>query len=68
MSELTLESLAARVDALEQELRGRNSSKPKKDWRSAVGIVGDSELMREIDAEGQKIREAERAAARSVVE
>ena len=35
-----------------------------KDWRRVIGIAGDSELMRQIDAEGQRIREAEREEAR----
>ncbi len=35
-----------------------------KDWRSVVGMFADSEFMRQVDEEGRKIREAERAAAR----
>ena len=36
-----------------------------KDWRRAVGKCGDSEFMRQVDAEGQALREAERAEAQS---
>ena len=64
MNEPTLESLAERVDALERELRIQRTTATKKDWRRVVGIAGDSELMRQIDAEGQRIREAEREEAR----
>ena len=39
-------------------------SRQKKDWRRSLGIAGDSELMRQIDEEGRKIREADREAAR----
>ena len=64
MNEPTLESLAQRVDALERELRIQRGQETKKDWRRVVGIAGDSELMRQIDDEGRKIREAEREDAR----
>ena len=64
MNEPTLESLAQRVDALERELRIQRATETKKDWRRVVGIAGDSELMRQIDDEGRKIREAEREEAR----
>jgi hypothetical protein len=64
MNEPTLESLAQRVDALERELRIQRATETKKDWRRVVGIAGDSELMRQIDDEGQRIREAERGEAR----
>ena len=64
MNEPTLESLAERVDALERELQIQRTTTTKKDWHRVVGIAGDSELMRQIDAEGQRIREAEREEAR----
>ena len=58
MNEPTLESLAQRVDALERELRTQRALETKKDWGRVVGIAGDSELMRQIDDEGRRIREA----------
>ena len=64
MNEPTLESLAQRVDALERELRTQRATETKKDWRRVVGIAGDSELMRQIDDEGRRIRETEREDAR----
>ncbi|MBA4192565.1 MAG: hypothetical protein C0467_31745 [Planctomycetaceae bacterium] len=63
--ELTLEALAARLAVVEKKLAERqNTPLPrKKDWRRVVGMFTDSELMRQIDTEGQAIREAERNAA-----
>jgi hypothetical protein len=62
MAEMTLEALAKRVEALEKKVA--ELSAPKKDWRSVVGMFSDSEVMRQIDAEGQAIREADRQAGR----
>jgi len=63
MSELTLESLAKRVEALEIALAVKESNGRAKDWRQVVGMFRDSEFMRQVDEEGRKIREAERAEA-----
>jgi hypothetical protein len=62
MNELTLEGLAKRVEALERALQARPSR--QKDWRRVVGMFGDSEFSRQVDAEGRAIREAEREEAR----
>ncbi len=64
MNPITLESLAQRVEALEIALAARNQNHRPKDWRNVVGMFGDSEFMREVDEECQRMREAERAAAR----
>src|SRR5437667_1332262 len=66
MAELTLESLAKRVEALEKELSEvRTEKSGKKDWRSVVGMFDDDpEFMQDVLAEAQAIREAERTAAR----
>jgi hypothetical protein len=64
MSELTLEPLAKRVEALEIALAARESKRPRKDWRKFIGMFGDSEFMREVDEECLRMREAEREAAR----
>ena len=61
MPEVTLESLAARVAELEQKLAAQNVT--ADDWRSVVGLTGDSEVMAEIIAEGRAYREALRAEA-----
>jgi predicted transposase YdaD len=64
MTELTLESLAKRVEALETALAAKGSNRSPKDWRRVIGMFHDSEFMREVDAECQRMREAEREAAR----
>jgi cell division protein FtsB len=64
MSENTLESLAARVTALEAALARLNQpvtgAPRQKDWRRTVGMFKDDEMMKEILDEARKIREAER--------
>jgi hypothetical protein len=64
MSELTLESLAKRVEALEAALATQRTDRAAKDWRKVVGMFHDSEFMRAVDDECQSMREAEREAAR----
>jgi hypothetical protein len=66
MTELTLESLARRVEALERALKLKSVDGVAKDWQRAVGKCSDSEFMRLVDAEGQALREAERAEAQRV--
>jgi hypothetical protein len=62
MSEMTLEALAKRVESLERKLA--ELSQPKKDWRSVVGMFEDSEFIRQVDAEVEAAREADRKAGR----
>ena len=64
MNELTLESLAKRVEALETANTAPTPAPPRKDWRKVVGLFRDSEFMREVDDECLRLREAERDAAR----
>jgi hypothetical protein len=65
MAELTLESLAQRVAALEIALATKGpKGSPPKDWRRVVGMFRDSEFMRAVDEECQRLREAERETAR----
>lgn len=64
MTELTLESLAERIAAIERKLAGQDE--PKKDWRSVVGMFDDDpEFMQSVIAETLAIREREREAARA---
>ena len=64
MQELTLEALAARIEALEK--RVAKESAPAKDWRSVVGMFdADPEFMQQVLAEVAAAREAERQAARA---
>ncbi len=64
VNELTLESLAKRVEALEKVVASNGPTRRRKDWRKAIGMFSDSEFMREVDEECLRMREAERAAAR----
>ncbi|MGC8642028.1 MAG: hypothetical protein ACP5XB_19355 [Isosphaeraceae bacterium] len=64
MSDLSLESLAKRVEVLERAIATSRFVPPRKDWRKVVGMFGDSEFMREVDEECPRMREAEREAAR----
>ncbi|WP_165220017.1 hypothetical protein [Aquisphaera insulae] len=65
MSDLTLESLARRVAALETIVARGGALSPSKNWRKAVGMFHESEFMRKVDEEcGARMREAEREAAR----
>jgi hypothetical protein len=64
MSDLTLESLAKRVEALEKVILTKEPAQSRKDWRKVVGMFRDSEFMRKVDEECMRVREAEREAAR----
>ena len=64
MNDLTLESLAKRVEALEKAIATKGPVHSRKDWRNVVGMFRDSEFMREVDEECLRMREAEREAAR----
>jgi hypothetical protein len=64
MTELTLESLAKRVEVLERALASRVPGRSTKDWRKVIGMFHDSEFMRAVDEECLRMREAEREAAR----
>jgi len=64
MSELTLESLAKRVEALELALATKTQNRSPKDWRKVVGMFRDSEFMRAVDEECLRMRETEREATR----
>lgn len=64
MNDLSLESLAKRVEALEIAVAARETSHSGKDWRKVIGMFRDSEFMREVDAECQRTREQEREAVR----
>ena len=63
MNDATLESLAARVDALEKAIASERPGASRKDWRRMVGVFRDSEFMREFGEECVRSRDAEGAAA-----
>ena len=62
-NELTLESLAKRVEELERKLADRQPA-AEKDWRRVVGMFDDSDFMPQVIAEGNALRQADRAAAK----
>ena len=64
MAELTLESLAKRIEALEIALAAQAPNRSAKNWRKVVGMFHDSEFMRQVDEECQRMRESERESAR----
>ena len=67
MPEITLEGLAARLEAVEARLDEQRFSQrralPAKDWRQLVGTMEDNEFTRAVLAEIEAIREADRASA-----
>ena len=62
MAELTLESLARRVEVLEAALIDK-TARPQKDWRKVIGKFRDSEFMRAVDEECARQRQLEREEA-----
>jgi hypothetical protein len=57
MPEITLESLAARLDVLEKRLDSLSGViPPTRDWRSVVGMFDGSEFMPLVDQEIQNLR------------
>jgi hypothetical protein len=59
--------LEQRVAALEEELAGLKSRRRNgrtKDWRRTVGIFTDNPGMKQLFAEANKLREADRNKAR----
>ena len=60
MAEVTLKSLAARVEVLEQRLAALMSViPPTQDWQRVIGMFEGSKFMRQVDAEIAAIRAAE---------
>jgi hypothetical protein len=63
VTELTLEALAKRLEAVEKQLAERAPAPPAigREWLKVVGMFDDDpEFMRAVIAEGAAIREAER--------
>ena len=65
MSELTLESLARRLEEIERRLNDKQPSiiAPTEDWRRVVGISEDNEFTQLMLAEIEAAHEADRQAA-----
>jgi hypothetical protein len=65
MPELTLESLARRLEEIERRLNEKDASviAPTKDWRSVVGISEMTDFSRLMQAEINALHDADRRAA-----
>lgn len=65
MTEITLEAIVKRLEAVEKKLAEKETEQlgRKKDWRHVAGMFTGSDFMKQVDAEGQAIREADRKAA-----
>jgi hypothetical protein len=57
------ERVAALEETVAQILSQSDSGVARKDWRSTLGMFADDSIMKEIDAEGRRIREAGRQQA-----
>lgn len=63
VTEITLESLAQRLAALERKVASMSGVVPaSKDWRSVVGMFERNEFNRQMDEEIQAMRIAEEQA------
>lgn len=61
MPDLTLEKLAARLDAIEKQLADdhQSGSLHSKDWRRVAGMFTGNDFQKQIDSEGATIRQAD---------
>jgi hypothetical protein len=57
------ERVAALEETVAQLLSQADAGVAKKDWRSTLGMFADDPIMKEIDEEGRRIREAGRRQA-----
>lgn len=66
MAQPTLEERVAALErAVAQVVSQPSTVAEKKDWRSTLGMFAGNSVMKDIDEEGRKIREADRQQARS---
>lgn len=66
MAQLTLEKRLAALESVVAELRApQKRGNRKKDWRRTIGMFTGDEMMKRIDEEALKYREADRRKARS---
>ena len=65
MSNATLEErVAALEETIAKLLPGSMLPVVEKNWRSTIGMFAEDSMMKEIDEEGRKIREADREQAK----
>lgn len=62
MTHSTLEQRVTRLEEIVARLR--NGTRRTKDWRRTIGMFAGDEVMKQIEEEGRKIREADRAQVR----
>ena len=61
MTHPTLEERVAALEKLVVQIMAKlPASEPVKDWRSTIGMFANDPVMKAIDEEGRKIREADR--------
>ena len=65
MSRLTLTQRVAALEKQVKSLLDHIDEVKSKDWRRTIGAISGDEFMREVFAEGRKIREADRSRNRS---
>lgn len=66
MAQPTLEERVTVLEETVAQLLSQSAKATgKKDWRSTLGMFADDPVMREIDEEGRRIREADRRQAQS---
>ena len=63
MNDLTLESLAKRVEALEEVVVTKGPAHTRKDWHECLWPVRRQRIHRQVDEECLRMREAEREVA-----
>lgn len=66
MSRLTLTQRVAALEEQVKSLLDHIDEGKNKDWRGTIGAFSGDEFMREVFAEGRKIREAGRSGNRSL--
>ncbi len=61
MPDLTPETIAARLDAIERQLSDNHQGAEfrRKDWRRVAGMFTGNDFQKRIDSEGAAIRQAE---------
>lgn len=65
MSSQTLEERVEKLERAFAQLMNANLKKPgRDDWKKTFGMFADDPVMKQIQEEGQKIREADRERAR----
>ena len=71
-SDMSQRTLEERVGVLEETVAGLaavvNAGRQKKDWRSTIGMFEGDPVIKEIQEEGRKLREADRHATQQDAE